>query len=115
MSSSASRSTPSFDTKAARYDELRPVDEQWWRAYDEIVRAGDLRGRRILEVGCGTGRLAHALAERDLARVWAVDASPEMVAHAKALGVNARLARAEALPFKNGWFERRSEERRVGK
>jgi SAM-dependent methyltransferase len=29
-----------------------------------------------------------------------------MVARAKALGVNARVARAEALPFKPGWFER---------
>ena len=50
------------------------------------------------------GRLADALAERALSRVWAVDASAEMVARAKALGVNARLARAEALPFKRGWF-----------
>jgi ubiquinone/menaquinone biosynthesis C-methylase UbiE len=105
MSSSASRS-PSFDSKAARYDELRPVDERWWRAFDEILRLGDLRGRRVLEVGCGTGQLAHALAERALARVWAVDASPEMAARAKALGVNARVARAESLPFKPGWFER---------
>ena len=28
-----------------------------------------------------------------------------MVARAKALGVNARVARAEALPFKAGWFD----------
>ena len=43
--------------------------------------------------------------ERELARVWAVDASENMVARAKALGVNARVARAEALPFKAGWFD----------
>jgi SAM-dependent methyltransferase len=59
----------------------------------------------VLEVGCGTGRLAHTLEERAHARVWAVDASPEMVARAKQLGVNARVARAEALPFKRGWFD----------
>lgn len=59
----------------------------------------------MLELGCGTGRLSHALEERALARVWAVDASEEMVARAKALGVNARVARAEALPFKRGWFD----------
>ena len=40
-----------------------------------------------------------------LGRVWAVDASPEMVARAKELGVNARVARAEALPFKQGWYD----------
>jgi SAM-dependent methyltransferase len=96
---------PSFDRCAARYDELRPVDENWWELYDTIVRAGALRGARILEIGCGTGRLAHALEERELARVWAVDASAAMVERAKGLGVNARVARAEALPFKAGWFD----------
>jgi len=73
--------------------------------YDRIVELGDLRGARVLELGCGTGRLSHALEERALARVWAVDASDEMVARAKALGVTARVARAEALPFKRGWFD----------
>src|SRR5919204_6519004 len=100
MSSSASRNSISFDSKAARYDELRPVDERWWRVFEEVVRVGDLRGRRVLEVGCGTGQLAHALAERALARVWAVDASPEMIARAKELGVNGRVAAADTLPFK---------------
>ena len=94
-----------FDRCAARYDELRPVDANWWQLFDRLVELGDLRGARTLEIACGTGRLADALAERALARVWAVDASAEMVARAKTLGVNARLARAEALPFKRGWFD----------
>jgi SAM-dependent methyltransferase len=94
-----------FDRLAARYDELRPVDEQWWEVYDSLVRLGELRGQRILEVGCGTGRLAHALEDRERARVWAVDVAPAMVERAKQLGVNARVARAEALPFKAGWFD----------
>src|SRR3954447_10858611 len=94
-----------FDRCAARYDELRPVDENWWQLFDRLVDLGELRGARVLEIGCGTGRLAEALAERALARVWAIDASAEMVARAKALGVNARLGRAEALPFKRGWFD----------
>ena len=94
-----------FDRCAARYDELRPVDDNWWQLFERLVELGELRGVRVVEVGCGTGRLADALAERAHARVWAVDASPEMVAQAKALGVNARLARAEALPFKRGWFD----------
>jgi len=73
------------------------------------VREGDLRGRRVLEVGCGTGRLAAALAERALAKVWAVDPSPEMLAVARERaprGVAFKQAGAEALPFKDGWFER---------
>jgi ubiquinone/menaquinone biosynthesis C-methylase UbiE len=59
----------------------------------------------VLDVGCGTGRLAAALHERGC-RVWGIDPSPEMVAAAKRRGVNAKLARAEQLPFKEGWFER---------
>jgi ubiquinone/menaquinone biosynthesis C-methylase UbiE len=38
--------------------------------------------------------------------VWGVDPSDEMVALARARGVSAKVARAEALPFKEGWFER---------
>lgn len=73
------------------------------------MREGDLRGRRVLEVGCGTGRLTAALAERASAKVWAVDPSPEMLAVARGRaprGVAFKQARAEALPFKDGWFER---------
>jgi SAM-dependent methyltransferase len=98
-----------FDRLAPDYDRLRPLDERWWELFDVLVRAGDLRGRRVLEVGCGPGRLAEALAERARARVWAVDASPEMIAVASSrptTGARFKVARAEALPFKAGWFER---------
>jgi ubiquinone/menaquinone biosynthesis C-methylase UbiE len=62
----------------------------------------------VLEVGCGTGRLAVALAERG-ARVWALDPSEDMLAQARASAgkrVGFKRGRAEALPFKDGWFER---------
>lgn len=70
-----------------------------------LAREGDLVGRRVLDVGCGTGRLAQALDEAG-SRVWGIDAAPEMVARAKERGINAKVARAEQLPFKEGWFER---------
>ena len=99
---------PSFREVAPRYDELRPVDESWWEVFEALVREGDLRTRRVLEVGCGTGKFAAALVERAACRVWGVDASPEMldVARENVAGVRFKLARAEELPFKNGWFER---------
>src|SRR5919202_5905687 len=108
MTSSAISRRPDFGRRAAAYDELRPIDDNWWEVYDVLVREGDLRGRRVLEVGCGTGALAAALAERAGARVFACDPSPEMleVARARAPRVGFKLARAEDLPFKDEWFER---------
>jgi SAM-dependent methyltransferase len=73
------------------------------------VREGDLRGRRVLEIGCGTGQLASALAERVAARVWAVDSEPAMVDVASRRvprGVGLKVASAERLPFRDGAFER---------
>jgi ubiquinone/menaquinone biosynthesis C-methylase UbiE len=73
------------------------------------VREGDLRGRRVLEVGCGTGQLADALAERVAARVWAVDPEPAMIEVASRRvprTVGLKVAPAERLPFRDGAFER---------
>lgn len=77
-------------------------------AFDALVIEGDLRGRRVLVVGCGTGTLAGALVEQAVCRVWGVDPSEEVLAVARAdvPGVRFKHARAEQLPFKDGWFER---------
>jgi ubiquinone/menaquinone biosynthesis C-methylase UbiE len=85
---------------------VRPVDDNWWEVFRLVEREADLAGRRVVDVGCGTGRLEQALAGR--ARVWGVDASPEMlaVARTKGSGATFKEGRAEALPFKDGWFER---------
>jgi ubiquinone/menaquinone biosynthesis C-methylase UbiE len=95
-----------FGRVARTYDALRPRDERWWAVFDAIVELGDLRGRRALDLGCGTGAFAAALAERAGARVWGVDASPEMAAVARQAGVHVRVAAAERLPFRDAWFER---------
>jgi SAM-dependent methyltransferase len=98
-----------FDRLAATYDELRPADELWWETVELLVRLGDLRGRRVLDVGCGTGRLAAALVGEFGCRVWGVDTSAGMLAVARRRlprGVALREAPAERLPFRDGWFER---------
>ena len=98
-----------FGRRAAAYDRIRPVDDNWWGVFDLVVAEADLRGHRVLDVGCGTGRLARALAERGLARVWAVDRSREMLAVARANApdsVGFKQAPAEDLPFRDGWFDR---------
>jgi ubiquinone/menaquinone biosynthesis C-methylase UbiE len=99
---------PDYGPLAASYDRLRPVDDNWLELFDLLAREGDLAGRRVLDVGCGTGTLAAALAERG-ARVWGIDPSEEMLARARARGApGAALKRgtAERLPFKDAWFER---------
>jgi SAM-dependent methyltransferase len=99
---------PDFDRRAASYDSLRPQDGAWWQRFDALVELLGLRGGRVLDIGCGTGALAAALAERAHARVWGVDASEEMLAVARTRvprAVGLRRGRAEALPFRDGWFD----------
>ena len=90
---------------AGRYDALRPADENWWELFELLVREGDLVGHRVLDIGCGTGRAAAALAERG-SRVWGVEPEPEMAARARERLSTVKIAAAERLPFKDGWFER---------
>ena len=111
MSSSATPSAnppkPDFDRRAADYDRIRPVDDVWRDVFELIVREADLRGRRILDVGCGTGRFARAFGGE--ARVWGVDTSRAMLARARENAPRSagfKPGSAEALPFKDGWFDR---------
>jgi SAM-dependent methyltransferase len=66
----------------------------------------DVRGRRLLEVGAGTGREGHALARRG-ARVYALDFSPEALRLSRQLSRDVRLVRGDALasPFADGEFD----------
>ena len=102
-------SSPDFGRLAPAYDELRPADANWWELFAVLVAEGDLHGRRVLDVGCGTGRLAAALAERESCKVWGVDRSEAMLEVARGRvpdGVGLKQGLAEELPFKDAWFER---------
>jgi SAM-dependent methyltransferase len=105
----SSSPTPDFGRLAADYDRVRPVDDNWREIFDIVVGEGDLPGRRVLDCGCGTGRLSQALAETTAAKVWGVDPEPEMLRVAERTvprGVGLKAGRAEDLPFRDGWFER---------
>jgi SAM-dependent methyltransferase len=98
-----------FDAHAATYDRLRPAGDAWQGRFDALVRLGELRAQRVLDVGCGTGAVAAALAERAGAKVWGVEPSAEMLDVARGRvpsGVGLKQGRAEALPFREAWFDR---------
>lgn len=100
---------PDFGRLADDYDRVRPLDDNWREIFDLVVREGDLGGQRVLDCGCGTGRLAGALAETTVARIWGVDPEPEMlrVARSNVPGtVGLKEGRAEALPFRDNRFDR---------
>jgi SAM-dependent methyltransferase len=55
-------------------------------------------GESVLDLGCGDGALSMRLVELGCS-VLGVDASPEMIAAARSLGLDARVEDAHALPF----------------
>ena len=76
------------------------------------VRAwfGPVRGRRVVDIGCGTGRHTEALLEAGAAQVAALDLTPEMMQRARARlagrpVVWARHALPAPLPFRDGAFD----------
>jgi SAM-dependent methyltransferase len=73
------------------YERLAPVYDDFTDGYDHdgwverlerIARNHGTSGRRVLDVGCGTGKSFAPLLQRDY-EVWACDISPRMVARAR--------------------------------
>jgi 2-polyprenyl-6-hydroxyphenyl methylase/3-demethylubiquinone-9 3-methyltransferase len=93
-----------FDALAARFwdpqGEFRPLHLLNPQRLQFIAERVELAGSRVLDVGCGGGLLAEALA-RAGARVTAIDLAPGMIevarlhAAAAGLGIEYRLAAAE--------------------
>ncbi len=72
------------------------------RRHTEVLReALAVEGRRVVDIGCGRGGLAGWL-QRQGAQVIGVDAQAAAVRAARASGVPAVVARADALPLAGG-------------
>lgn len=98
-----------------RYWETHTVDASWDYVSQIVTealrgRCKDVSGRRILEAGCGTGRISLELA-RAGARVACIDTSPEAIAltrkafAASGMPVQSAVASLFALPFKSAEFD----------
>jgi SAM-dependent methyltransferase len=87
-----------FDQAAEAYDEFRPGYPPSLVGL-AVERGGLTPGSRVLEVGCGTGKLTERLVERGLL-VDAVDPGPNMIATARK-----RVGPTDAVTFHLGRFE----------
>jgi SAM-dependent methyltransferase len=98
-------------TTGARYDGIAdwydtefqpaPLESETWEV---LVRLLGEAGGALVDVGCGTGSYAAALAERGW-DVTGVDISEDMLRLARARGVHAVHADATSLPFEDASFD----------
>ena len=101
---------------ADNYDTIASVYDRWWQTYLTRSTREALRripvpraGMRVLDVGCGTGMLLEAMADRyPGCRFVGVDASEAMLRRAAdrvTAGTELYQAPAEALPFSRDAFD----------
>jgi SAM-dependent methyltransferase len=90
-----------FDAVANSYDTQRRVEI----VFDELLAGEDLRGRSLLDVGCGTGWFSARAAARG-ARVTSLDLGPRLLAHTcERCDTRPVAGDACALPFATGAFD----------
>lgn len=87
----------------------RRLDRTGWLRFDDLdeeqtllAAVAEVRPTRVLDVGCGDGRLASLIAAPE---VSCVDSAPAAVEAAAARGLDAQPADAAGLPFADGSFD----------
>lgn len=92
-----------FSAVAPAYD--NPLAARFFRrTHAMLLERLELRGKRALDVGCGTGDLMKAMAVGG-ARVTGVDIAAGMLEAARAKGLSGLAATAHGLPFRAGQFD----------
>ena len=96
----------------AGYSRLERFGEGWTKAFEYpsiMALLPDVAGRRVLDLGCGAGQLAHHLATRGAADVVGVDISERMLGLARAERSHSRVsyvrASMEEVAFPPGRFD----------
>ena len=88
---------------AAAYDETRSASPSVLEPLREVLRGAP--GRRLADIGGGTGNYAAALRDLDRFDVLVVDASPDMLQQAEAKELTTLNADATALPLEDESFD----------
>jgi ubiquinone biosynthesis O-methyltransferase len=118
----ADKASMNEQEQAGAFPELGPEAYVRWRASDlgaiterlerDLILqfVGDVRGRKVLDIGCGDGELSLVLAKRGAA-VTGIDVSGAMIDAARArakrhdTAVAFEIAQAEKLPFQADQFD----------
>jgi ubiquinone/menaquinone biosynthesis C-methylase UbiE len=113
VSSEGPRLTPELRARIqASFDEYSLDEEHFPSIIDpriyhvKLIREhlGDLRDKRVLDVGCGKGRFARIFQEQEpAAEIWGLDISEEMLRYVPA-GIHTRAGSMTELPFPDAWF-----------
>jgi malonyl-CoA O-methyltransferase len=96
----------SFD-EASRDEEHFPstIDSRIYHVKLIQEHLGELRGKRVLDAGCGKGRFARIFHEQEPeAEIWGLDISEEMLRHAPA-GIHTKAGSMTDLPFADAYFD----------
>ncbi len=96
----------SFD-EASRDEENFPstIDPRIYHVKLIREHLGDLRGKRVLDVGCGKGRFARVFHEQEPeAELWGLDISESMLQFVPD-GIRTRAGSMTELPFEDGFFD----------
>jgi len=110
--------------KEAEYHDamIRMLELVWGEGYmvpggtaktDDLVSGLKLRGKRVLDIGCGLGGPACHLADRHRAHVTGIDIEPQLVEHARQRAASRKLqqracfllVRPGPLPFEDNAFD----------
>ena len=94
-----------YDLYASSYDENFMYLNSFEKTSVEKL-LGDLKGKRVLDIGCGTGRIIQMLREHG-AEIVALDISEEMVkaVSQKFPGMECVVGDSDNLPFEDGSFD----------